>query len=180
MGASRVCGEDEICFNIMLNFSSSCGALQLINTNTILLIFFLYTAKITLSRTLLRTLPFTLFLFFSFSLVRLSQWNAKSTFSRLIRPRVLDYKHYPPLVLIHIIYFSLALFSAKHPPNVFRTIGLFFLWHKTSKTFYIIYKCILISVWTISFFEKAHRTIFTCCAPSREEVLKFASRRANS
>ena len=160
--------------------SSNCGALQLINTNTILLIFFLYTAKITLSRTLLRTLPFTLFLFFSFSLVRLSRWNAKSTFSRLIRPRVLDYKHYPPLVLIHIIYFSLALFSAKHPPNVFRTIGLFSLWHKTSKTFYIIYKCILISVWTISFFEKAHRTLFTCCAPSREEVLKFASRRANS
>ena len=78
----------------MLNFSSSsCGALQLINTNTILLIFFLYTAKITLSRTLFRALPFTLLTIFLFSFWFIFRDKLQEAVFYPIRPRPVSYTH---------------------------------------------------------------------------------------
>ena len=143
----------------------------LIQTNTILLIFFLYTAKITLSRTLFRALPFTLLTIFLFSFWFIFRDKLQeAVFIRF----ALDYKHYPPLVLIHIIYFPLPLFSAKHPPMFFVQLVCFPHDMKQAKPS-TLYKCILISVLTIFFLhcESALKSLYLCAFSRRSLKIRL-------
>ena len=157
----------------MLNFSSSsCGALQLINTNKHNFVNFLsvYSKDNAFSNSVSSV---TFHPLDYFSLFFGSSFAIKCKKQFFIR-FALDYKHYPPLVLIHIIYFPLPLFSAKHPPMFF--VQLVCIPHdmKQAKPS-TLYKCILISVLTIFFLhcESALNSLYLCAFSRRSLKIRF-------